>query len=159
MHPLWLLEHQISTQSLEGLSFPNCASRGRLLIIWKDSQEIYRDGKGVLAEGRAIFLKGDPCSRDSTQSLHRWTEHHGIPSCEITHFEHRAFLYLQVLGSFHQGIFLGGGWVESELFYLPLCVPKALGGELGRHMWSSLLPNPRLGVSASSGSCQSLESR
>lgn len=159
MHPLWLLEHQISTQSLEGLSFPNCASRGRLLIIWKDSQEIYRDGKGVLAEGRAIFLKGDPCSRDSTQSLHRWTEHHGIPSCEITHFEHRAFLYLQVLGSFHQGIFLGGRGVESELFYLPLCVPKALGGELGRHMWSSLLPNPRLGVSASSGSCQSLESR
>lgn len=123
MHPLWLLEHQISTQSLEGLSFPNCASRGRLLIIWKDSQEIYRDGKGVLAEGRAIFLKGDPCSRDSTQSLHRWTEHHGIPSCEITHFEHRAFLYLQVLGSFHQGIFLGGGgWNLSS--FICLCVSQ-----------------------------------
>lgn len=62
-------------------------------------------------------------------------------------------------GEFSSGNFLRGGWVESELFYLPLCVPKALGGELGRHMWSSLLPNPRLGVSASSGSCQSLESR
>lgn len=158
MHPLWLLEHQFSTQSLEGFSFPNCASQGRLLSIWENSQEIYPDGKGVLVEGRtstAVSLKGDPCSRDLTQSLHTWTEHRGIPSCEITCCQPRGLLSPRFWRVFSMTFSFG---VKSELFYLPLSDPKASGGELGRHTWSSLLPKPRLRISASSGSCQSSES-
>ena len=158
MHPLWLLEHQFSTQSLEGLSFPNRASQGRLLIVWEDSQEIYPDGKGVLVEGRssrAVSLKGDLCSRDPTQSLHTWAEQRGIPGCEITRCQHRGFLISRFWGVFSMKFSSGG---KPELFYLPLSVPKASGGELGRHERSSLLPSPRLGISAPFGSCRSLES-
>lgn len=45
LQPLWLLERRFYTQSLEGLLFPNHSSRGRFLIRWKDSQEVYPDGK------------------------------------------------------------------------------------------------------------------
>ena len=142
MHPLRLLEHQFSTQSLEGFLFPNCASQGRLLIIREDSQEIYPDGKGVLVEGRssrAVSLKGDRGSRDPTQSLHTWTEHRGIPSCEITCCQHMSFLISRFGAVFSMKFSFG---VKTELFYLPLWIPKSIGRGAGQA--HAELPPPQI---------------